>query len=154
GMVVRPEAGGGMNPRPRPSQPDLLRGTPPDDAFPPLADRLRPRQLGEVVGQEQILGQGEPPRPSLEKGPPHSRILWGPPGPGKTTLARLIARRADAEFMQLSAVMAGVKDIREAVERARATRAERGRRTVLFLDEVHRFNKSQQDTFLPYVEDG
>jgi putative ATPase len=120
----------------------------------PLADRMRPRSLDEFVGQSQVLGPGKPLRAAIEDGKLHSLILWGPPGTGKTTLARLIAQRADAHFIALSAVMAGVKDIRAAVESARAARETSGKPTLLFLDEVHRFNKSQQDTFLPYLEDG
>jgi putative ATPase len=137
-----------------PQQPDLLTRSPGSFADRPLADRMRPRSLEEFVGQAHIVGVGKPLRQALEGGHLHSVVLWGPPGTGKTTLARLIAKRADADFIALSAVLAGVKDIREAVERARATRSTSGRRTVLFLDEVHRFNKSQQDTFLPFVEDG
>jgi putative ATPase len=120
----------------------------------PLADRMRPRSIDEFVGQAQVLGAGKPLRAAIEGGQLHSLILWGPPGTGKTTLARLIAQRADAHFIALSAVMAGVKDIRAAVETARAARETSGKPTLLFLDEVHHFNKSQQDTFLPYLEDG
>ncbi len=120
----------------------------------PLADRMRPQSLEEFVGQVQAVGPGKPLRAAIESGQTHSLILWGPPGTGKTTLARLIAQASGAHFIALSAVMAGVKDVRAAVERAQAERASSGRRTVLFLDEVHRFSKSQQDTFLPYLEDG
>jgi putative ATPase len=123
-----------------------------DGTYRPLADRLRPQTLDEYVGQSHLLGAGAPLRRALESGRPHSMILWGPPGTGKTTLARLVANSSRAEFIALSAVLAGIKDIRAVVEQARALRGTRD--TVLFLDEVHRFNKSQQDTFLPYVEDG
>jgi len=119
----------------------------------PLADRMRPQSIDEFAGQRHLLAPGRALRVALERGQLHSMILWGPPGTGKTTLARLFARVVDAEFLALSAVMAGVKDIRAAVEEARRFR-EQGRATVLFLDEVHRFNKAQQDLFLPYVEDG
>jgi putative ATPase len=120
----------------------------------PLAERLRPHELKDVVGQPHLLGPGKPLRLAFESGKPHSMILWGPPGSGKTTLARLMASAFDAEFIALSAVLSGVKDIRDAVERARAVLHQSGRHTILFVDEVHRFNKSQQDAFLPFVEQG
>ena len=115
---------------------------------------MRPTTIEDYVGQNHLFDPGKPLRRMLEGGHLHSMILWGPPGTGKTTLARLVARACDAEFIALSAVMAGVKDIRAAAERAQQIRAEAARRTVLFLDEVHRFNKAQQDAFLPWVEDG
>ena len=119
----------------------------------PLAERLRPKTLDEVIGQQHLLGPGKPLRAAFESGRLHSMILWGPPGVGKTTLALLVALGFDAQFIAISAVLGGVKDIREAVERAQVVRAS-GRRTVVFVDEVHRFNKAQQDAFLPHVESG
>ncbi|GAB1231793.1 replication-associated recombination protein A [Ferrigenium sp. UT4] len=120
----------------------------------PLAERLRPKHIDEVIGQSHLLGEGKPLRLAFQSGKLHSMILWGPPGVGKTTLARLMASAFDAEFLPLSAVLSGVKDIRDAITQAEQTLQQSGRHTILFVDEVHRFNKSQQDAFLPYVEQG
>ena len=120
----------------------------------PLADRMRPRDLSEFSGQSHLLGTGKPLSVAIETGRLHSMVFWGPPGTGKTTLARMISARCDAQFLTISAVLSGVKDIRNAIEQARQYRQVYGRDTVLFVDEAHRFNKSQQDSFLPHVEDG
>src|SRR6478736_8951606 len=125
-----------------------------EPAYQPLAARMRPRNLDDYIGQEHLLGAGKFLREAVVRGHLHSMILWGPPGVGKTSLAKLFAQQAGARFETMSAVLSGVKDIRSAVAVAQQERISTGRKTILFVDEVHRFNKSQQDAFLPFVEDG
>jgi len=133
---------------------DLFAGSEQECSTRPLADRMRPKSLDDFFGQQQIVAAGKPLHEAIESDRLHSMVFWGPPGTGKTTLARLIAHRSGACFLSLSAVLAGVKEIRQAVEQARAVRQTENRPTILFIDEVHRFNKAQQDAFLPHVEDG
>lgn len=133
---------------------EQLLDAPVEPAWRPLADRMRPARLADFYGQQHLLGEGKPLRQAIESGHLHSMIFWGPPGTGKTTLARMIASHCDAEFFSMSAVLSGVKDIREAVAQAKRIKISHNIPSVLFVDEVHRFNKSQQDAFLPFVEDG
>src|SRR5436309_978751 len=133
---------------------DLFTSNPDAGPLTPLAERLRPKTIDEVIGQRHLLAPGKPLAVAFAAGKPHSMILWGPPGVGKTTLARLMADAFNAEFIAISAVLAGVKDIRDAVARAQAVQQQYNRPTIMFVDEVHRFNKAQQDAFLPFVEQG
>ncbi|MGB8241938.1 MAG: AAA family ATPase, partial [Azonexus sp.] len=132
---------------------DLFSSTTDERRHAPLAEQLRPQTPDEVIGQQHLLGPGKPLRLAFESGQPHSMILWGPPGVGKTTLARMMATQFQCEFIALSAVFSGIKEVREAVAQAEMWR-DQGRRTILFVDEIHRFNKAQQDGFLPFVESG
>ena len=132
---------------------DLFSSTTDERRHAPLAEQLRPQTPDEVIGQQHLLGPGKPLRLAFESGQPHSMILWGPPGVGKTTLARMMATQFRCEFIALSAVFSGIKEVREAVAQAEMWR-DQGRRTILFVDEIHRFNKAQQDGFLPFVESG
>jgi putative ATPase len=126
----------------------------PEQGYQPLASRMRPKRLSQYVGQAHLLSPGKPLREAIDSSQLHSMILWGPPGVGKTTIAKLISEVCDVHFQSLSAVLSGVKDIREAIAIAKQAKVGSGRKTLLFIDEVHRFNKSQQDAFLPHVEDG
>ncbi len=154
-LPLDPPGDGGNAPHTQKASGDVPKraSRPAPSAHAPLAERLRPKVLDDVVGQAHLLGPGQPLRVAFGSGQPHSMILWGPPGVGKTTLARLMAGAVDAEFVTISAVLGGVKDIREAVDHAQMAQ-QRGRRTIVFVDEVHRFNKAQQDAFLPHVESG
>ncbi len=125
-----------------------------DNQSQPLAEQLRPKKIGDIIGQSELLGEGQPLKVAIESGNLPSMILWGPPGVGKTTIARVIANSSEAEFLSVSAVLSGVKEIRDGIERAQYAKDQHNRKTILFVDEVHRFNKSQQDAFLPHIESG
>ena len=125
-----------------------------DNQEQPLAELLRPKNVNDIIGQSELMGEGQPLKVAIESGNLPSMILWGPPGVGKTTIARVIANTSESEFLSISAVLSGVKEIREAIERAKYAKDQQNKKTILFVDEVHRFNKSQQDAFLPHIESG